>query len=329
MVSGYYFPKLNSSAYPQEVVIELTNHCNLACKMCPHRTMTRPKGFMNEPLFRKIIDEINGKSELVYLYGTGESLLHKKLSDFISYAKSKGLETCLSTNGIPMNAEVSEQLLTSGLDYLIVALDGGTKETYEKIRVKGNFDVLIANIKTLLRYKASLDSKTKICLQMIYMEENAREIELFKNLFTPEEKLQVTQYRFKPLYETYALVKKRVYHTRPCYWLWNMMSIYWNGDVALCCMDSDLTYNLGNVAIQTIQDIWYSEQFMELRNMQKRLDFEKMPLCATCDIPEQGYFNTCTILGSVLLDASQVRDIIPLYEKYILLPFKSHLKKGV
>jgi MoaA/NifB/PqqE/SkfB family radical SAM enzyme len=322
MVKCYFNEKSRAPFFPQEIVIELTNHCNLACVMCPHSKMTRKKGFMDEVLFSKIIDEVKEHTELIYLHGTGESLLHKRLYEFTKYASSRGLTTCLSTNGTLMDEAACNRLLTCGLDYLIIAFDGGAKETYESIRVKGNFDTLIANIKSLLRVKSSIGSTTKVCLQMIYMEENADEIELFKNLFTQEEKRSVNQFRFKPLYETYALSQKSVHHTRPCYWLWNMMSIYWDGDVALCCMDADGAYNLGNAGRQKVSEIWNS-----LRARHRRLAYDDIPLCGTCDIPEQGYFSTMTILGSIFLSAAQVRDIIPLYEKHILLPFKSQFKE--
>lgn len=323
MVLRYFFPPLSIRFYPQEVVIEVTNHCNLQCVMCPHQNMQRPKGLMDEALFRKIIDEISDKAELVYLFGTGESLIHPKLCDFIDYAASKGLYTVLSTNGMLLDEEASRKLLSSRLDYLIVALDGGTRQTYESIRIKGNFDLLVANIKSMLRIKREVGAKVRTCIQMIYMSNNAHEKKLFMDLFSPQEHRSVEQFRFKPLYETYNLEQKKVKHSRPCFWLWNLMSIYWNGDVALCCMDSDAAYTLGNVKSQKVSDIWNGMQMNALRHCHKRVEYDAMPLCDTCDISEQGYFNALNIVCSVALDAGLVRRIIPLYEKYVLLPLRN------
>ena len=331
MLLEYFQGRGKTGYYPQEMVIELTNHCNLACVMCPHKNMTREKGFMDEDLFGKIVDEISGKTELIYLYGTGESLLNKKLYHYTRYAKSRGLTTCLSTNGLLMDREASIKLVSCDLDYLIIALDGGVKETYESIRIKGDFDKLIANIKLLLQMKAQASTITKICLQMIYMEQNSNEVKLFKKIFTSTERRAVDQFRFKPLYKTYALEKESVVHTRPCYWLWNMMSIYWNGDVALCCMDSDAAYNFGNVGWQTVWEIWNSEALRKVRLKHRHLFYCDMPLCNSCDIPEHGYFNLSTILGSALFSAGQVRQLIPLYEKYVLQQFANRfaIKTGI
>ena len=102
MVSAYYNGGSMDAIYPQEVAIELTNHCNLACVMCPHSVMQREKGFMTEDTFRRIIDEIKGHTELVYLHGIGESVLHKDLNAFTGYAASQGLTTVLSTNALPL-----------------------------------------------------------------------------------------------------------------------------------------------------------------------------------------------------------------------------------
>lgn len=324
MVGSYFLPKaaarLGVRPYPQEVVLELTNHCNLACVMCPHKDMTRAKGLMDEALFRRIIDEISGRSELVYLYGTGESLIHPGLCDYIRYARSKGLTTCLSTNGQLMDEAASRALLASGLDFLIVALDGGVRETYESIRVKGSFPRLVDNIRDLLRLKRETRSPVHLTLQMIYMPRNRHEIGSFTGLFSESERVQVDSFRFKPLYETYALQKLPVRHTRPCFWLWNMLSVHWNGHVSLCCMDGDAAYDLGDLNTQSVAEVWNGPGLAAIRASHSRVEYDGMPLCATCDMPELGYFSPLTILGSLFLDAGQVRRLIPLYEKYVLLP---------
>jgi Predicted Fe-S oxidoreductases len=289
---------------PQEAVIELTNFCNLACIMCPQKAMLRQKGYMNQTLFQKIVDQLAGKCELVYLYGTGESLLHKELINYIDYVKGRGMATCLSTNGQLLTEEKAVTLLGSGLDHLIVALDGGTKDTYEKIRIKGDFELLINNIRFLLKIKNRFGSTTRICLQMIYMPQNAHEIKIFRDLFGREEHQAVSSFRFKPLYETYALGYKPICHTRPCFWLWNMISIHWNGNVALCCMDADAVYRLGNLNDQSVMEVWNSQQLQDIRKKHLAINYDDVCLCATCDIPEQGYFNRMTIAGSTFISVS-------------------------
>ncbi len=100
------------------------------------------------------------------------------------------------------------------------------------------------------------------------------------------------------------------------------MSIYWNGEVSLCCMDSDSGHILGNIRKQSVEEIWNSNKLEKIREMSRNLNYEKLSLCKTCDIPEQGYFNFLTILGSVFINAELIRKIIPFYEKLFLLSNK-------
>lgn len=318
LAKGYFLGTPLRETYPQEIVLELTSFCNLKCKMCPQSGMQRQRGFMSADMFRKVIDEVRGKTELIYLHGTGESLLHKDLQSCIAYANQNGLKTCLSTNGQLLDAERARSLLDSGLTFLIIAFDGGKAETYENIRIGGDFSTLIENTKGVLRLKREMQSKTHVTLQMIYMPENREETDLLLGNFTRREIDTVDQFRFKPLYETYALQKEPIPHTRPCYWLWNMLFVCWDGRVGLCCMDAECSWHLGDLRGQSVKDVWNGELFNQLRNRHKRLELGRMHLCDCCDIPEQGYFKPSTILASALVPAGLVRRLIPVYERWAL-----------
>lgn len=319
MVAAYLLGRPRWKIFPQEIVIELTNHCNLACVMCPQKDMTRNKGFMEESLFRSIVDQAAGRAELVYLYGTGESLLHKKLPEYIAYARSKGLTTVLSTNIIPLTEQSANAVLNSGLDYLIIAMDGASKETYESIRVGAKFEKLIANVKMVLAIRGRLKTAPRIQMQMIISERTAHEVSAFKMLFTPDELRQIDLFRLKPLFDTYARPGNAVRHTRPCYWLWNMAAIAWDGRMQLCCMDFDAVAMEGNVRDTSIDDLWNSSRFNEIRARVRKVDYSDISLCRGCDIPEQGYFSFLTILASTFISAYGVRRLMPLFERLVIL----------
>ncbi|MBF0364303.1 MAG: SPASM domain-containing protein [Oligoflexia bacterium] len=307
MLYAFTFATSKQKFYPQEVVLELTNACNLECIMCPHKKMKRKIGLLDSNLFKKIIDEISEHSELLYLHGTGESLIHPQLSKLCLYAHQKKLRTCLSTNGMLL----TEELLSCGLDYLIIALDGGTAETYEKIRVGGNFNKLINNIKNILKVKSS----TKICLQMIYMPENSHEVAAFKNLFTKEEQKKIFQFRFKPFSNTYAekVVQKNL--ERPCFWPWNMMFVCCDGTVSLCCIDYEREICLGDLKEQSVFEIWNSPQLDTIRKHHQQKNRHQIELCSTCSIPEKYKFNLSFTLASAFLSAYQVKILTPIYER--------------
>jgi len=74
-----YFKEVDH--FPYQIYIELTNNCNLSCDFCARKIMQRKSGFMDESLFKKIIDEISliRPYAHIQLFGIGESTLDKKI----------------------------------------------------------------------------------------------------------------------------------------------------------------------------------------------------------------------------------------------------------
>jgi MoaA/NifB/PqqE/SkfB family radical SAM enzyme len=175
--------KEKTEGLPLEIGVEVINICNLRCIMCPYEEMvtrkTRPQGKMSDPLFKKIIDEVAPFAELIYLHGLGEPLLHPKIFEFIKYAKKKGLRVGISTNAMLLDKTKSRKLLDSGIDYVILAMDGATKEIYEKIRVGGKFEQVEQNIRQFLQLKKERKRKPFTVIQFITMAENEKEVDLF------------------------------------------------------------------------------------------------------------------------------------------------------
>ena len=122
--------------------------------------------------------------------------------------------------------------------------------------------------------KRELRSKVKITVQSIVMENNRSSANEFKSLFTDEEWTEMFQFRLKPLYETFDRINRTVSHTQPCYWLWNMMSIAWNGDLQLCCTDYEASFLKMNVREKPLIELWNAPVMKELRAKHKALDFD-------------------------------------------------------
>ena len=170
---------------PLTIMIEPTNLCNLKCPLCPTGAgrIKRKKGNMEYSHFRKIIDEITPYSFHVRLWNWGEPLLNKKIFRMIAYAKKKNLFVNLSTNSNFLDKDVSEKILKSGLDELIISLDGASEETYKKYRKGGDFQKVINSIKFLTSRKRKSEIKAPyVKLQFIIMKHNEHEIKNIKNL---------------------------------------------------------------------------------------------------------------------------------------------------
>jgi MoaA/NifB/PqqE/SkfB family radical SAM enzyme len=176
--------------FPLCIDIETAAVCDLACPHCYRQFIATPDKIISDDLCYKIIDqaaEMNVPS--IKFNWRGEPLLHPKLSDFIKYAKKKGiLETIINTNATKLNTKISKNLIEAGLDILIFSFDGGSKKTYEKLRPgrfkKNNFDDVYLNIKNFKSVRESLNSVLPITkVQMVLTEETHEEQDSFFNLF--------------------------------------------------------------------------------------------------------------------------------------------------
>ncbi|MFH1663405.1 MAG: radical SAM protein [archaeon] len=162
---------------PTALQIEITTACNLKCTMCEHSFMQEIGKNLNFSEFKKIIDE-NKNVQVINLTGIGESLLNPEFIEMVKYAKSKGIYVWFNDNFTLMNREKAEKLIDLGADFIILSLDGATKEVYEKIRGGANFEKVTANFAGLreLRDKKNL-SNPKLGISMVVLKENYKEIE--------------------------------------------------------------------------------------------------------------------------------------------------------
>lgn len=286
---------------PRIFGIETTNVCNLKCTMCPRTEMTRKRGFMDIALFSSIVDQTCKVNNCVRLHEMGEPLLDKNIFAFIDYCSRKGVETEISTNATLLSEAAAKKILDSRLDNIILCLDGSTKEVYEKIRGKANFEETKENIKKFLQLKkTSGKQKPKVHLQIIAMKETEKEIGEFVdywNRFDPDDVVVKNFSTFsnqvesiKELSELRHRYKKQVVKDRPpCYYLWDSVVVLQDGKVVPCCRDFDASYVLGNARKESIRSIWNGKRLRLLRKRQINGDFD-IPLCRDCvEWPDEPY----------------------------------------
>src|SRR5690242_6214336 len=104
------------AVFPTRINVEVTNHCNQRCPLCPRLAFTRPLGFMDPELFARIADECAGHPTTLWLHFLGEPLLHHDLPAMIRHAKAACVRTVgLSTNALLLHEPLTDALLGSGL----------------------------------------------------------------------------------------------------------------------------------------------------------------------------------------------------------------------
>lgn len=273
----------------KHIEIETTNMCNLACSICPSRLMTRERGVMSWNTLQKIMgglprDNIRRSS---YLHMIGEPLLHPDLINMIDFVSGHNFFTSISTNAMLLNNKMTEKLLKSKINEVTLALDSLNKETYEKIRVNGNFKRVKQNIDNFLSVWYTTDKHIKVELQVVINKFNKHEVNTFREVYgwldnTKNGLLRIKEYSTFAGATTDAAPAKIAPRRFSCGKLNNSVAVLWNGDVTICCRSYDGQCKIGNIHENSLEEIWHGKKLAEYRTALKSENFDKVPLCKDC-----------------------------------------------
>lgn len=288
---SYRVSRLRGKAWlagkPFSLSIEPTTACNLGCPECPSglKMFTRPTGKLPEELHEKMLGDVASTVFYINYYFQGEPFLHPNFLNLIREAKRFKIYTATSTNAHFITAQVAEDIVRSGLDRLIISIDGLTQETYENYRVHGKLEKVIEGSKHLVAARKQLGSKTPhLIFQFLAVRPNEREIpqvfELGKSLGIDEVRIKSAQlYDYKnghpllPENVKYARYKKNAdgtyslkYKTgNHCWRMWSSSVLTWDGQVVPCCFDKDAKHVLGSVQNEHFHEIWKSKKYQDFR----------------------------------------------------------------
>lgn len=291
------------SGLPISISIEPTTSCNLRCPECPSglRSFTRPTGMLREELFRQVIDELSGKLTYLTFYFQGEPYLHSGFLDMVGYASSKGVYTATSTNAHFLDEENARKTISSGLDRLIISLDGTTQDAYASYRVGGTLDKVLEGTRTILRLRKKMRSRTPhVVFQFLVVKPNEHQVAsvyaLAKELGVDRVALKTAQiydyqggsplipdndryarYRKNPD-GTYSIKNQLLNH---CWKMWHSCVITWDGKVVPCCFDKDARHVMGDLSQQSFREIWNSPGYDAFRASLLRSRSE-IEMCRNC-----------------------------------------------
>lgn len=249
--------------------------------------------------FEYIVRELKNHTQGIVMQFAGETLLHKDIVKMISHASKNGLLVTMDTNATLLTPALAEGLIESGLDTIVVGLDGATKSSYEKWRVNAKFEDTLQNIRTLCDLKRQKKKRTPIveiqCIANRYNQDELAEVKrmsgeigadrfMVMSLVIPshiydDETCKKMAKEFMP---TRPDVKSRYNRPRPSschFWARNSVILV-DGTVTMCCYDLNGEYSLGNIFQEGFLNIWNSEKY---RHYRKNLIInKKLPLCARC-----------------------------------------------
>ena len=291
-------------ASPYFISIEPANYCNLHCPECPvgNKNNHSPAHIIfDNKRYQKLVDELAPKLIHIIFYFQGEPLLHSQLPEMINYAHRAKLYTSTSTNAQFLTHSKTKELILSGLDKLIISVDGSTQETYETYRIGGKLEKALNGIRHVVALKKELKSVTPLVeVQFLVLKTNEHQMMEMKQLtkslgadrltfktaqlydYEHGHKLMPTNKKYSRYEQnkngTYQLKAKQSNH---CWRLWNGAVVNSNGNVLPCCFDKLSEFSFGNINEESFINNWRNKKASDFRGkiLQNRKQFE---MCRNC-----------------------------------------------
>lgn len=283
--------------------IEPTTACNLGCPECPSglRQFTRPTGNLKADFFERVIQESRRHLAYITFYFQGEPYINPNFLDMVAYASRHGIYTATSTNAHFLHDKLAKRTVESGLDRLIVSLDGTTQEVYESYRRNGELNKVLEGTRNVLRWRKELKSKTPLVIfQFLVVKPNEHQIEAVQQL---GDEMGVDQVVFKtaqvydyengnpliPTIEKYSRYRKgsngkyRIKNKllNQCWRMWQGCVVTWDGLVVPCCFDKDAKHRMGDLKTHSLREVWRGGVYKNFRQSLLRSRSE-IDICRNC-----------------------------------------------
>ena len=272
--------------YPPCLQIEPTSICNFRCIMCYQSDKSfsnKSKGFMNNmslDLYKKVIDEVEGKVEAITLASRGEPTLNKDFKKMLNYSNKKFLALKINTNASMLNENLIHAILSTDIQSIVFSVDAADKETYEKIRVNGKFEQIMKNLKLFAQIRKDHYSKSKHIVKM-------SGVKISKN-----QSINSMEKQFQELADVIAFVNyspwESAYDNKPndfkhaCKELWTRMFVWADGKVNPCDYDYKSILSKWNAKNRSISEIWTSKEYNDLREKHLNQKRNTLEPCVRC-----------------------------------------------
>ena len=307
--------KLNLNFLPVTMDIEPTTGCNFRCTMCQVSSPNFSSKNLDFEMFKKVIKD-NNQLLKIKLQGMGEPLVNSKFFDMVDFASKRGIVSEITTNGSLLNEANIVKLFNSNLSRITISIDGATSETFEKIRVKSNFNEVVRNCKNLVKHFKKKIIRPEISAWCVIQNDNVsefnkvyelcREIGFDKltyqfylsgwgkdewNIINKNKRIDIKNIKdqikevqikgSKEGMEVNIFDENLLSFSRQCVWPWESSYISKTGDVVPCCIIGDeKVVSFGNIKDNSFKEIWNSEKY---KNFRKDIKNNKIPdYCKNC-----------------------------------------------
>lgn len=288
---------------PVSMSLEPTTACNLGCPECPSglKQFDRPTGNIREDDYTRWIAQAAPHVMYMNFYFQGEPFIHPRLLEMVRVAKQHRIYTSTSTNAHFISEKTAEAIVASGLDRLIISIDGTTQEVYSQYRVFGDLEKVLDGTRRVVNAKKQAQSATPhIIFQFLVVRPNEHQID---DVLQLAEELEVDEVRFKtaqvydyqhghsliPHNEKYSRYKRMhdgTYRIKNaldnhCWRMWSSCVITWDGRVVPCCFDKDAKHAMGDLRLEPLQQVWNNTAYQNFRSLIFR-SRASIDICANC-----------------------------------------------
>jgi radical SAM protein with 4Fe4S-binding SPASM domain len=289
----YGFQRIEDEKFPPIVHVETTNVCNLRCIHCPHNDIKKivpdyEPAYMKMEMWKKIVDEVAQYPSALRLTPDGEPLL-KNFKEQVSYALEKGIHIfTFNTHGMYLEGENLEVLLqdTKTSICVEVSLDGFFRDTYENIRLRGDYIRIMRNIFNFVYERDKRKrSNVKIMVSIVQQPEvSDEELKIFNEYWSKVvDKVIIRNYvDTKGLTPTKHIEERVVEDRWPCLVVFTRLVVTYDGRIRFCPDDWQKATTLTSLdEVGSIAELWQSEKFKKLRESHLNRTFEH-PTCKQC-----------------------------------------------
>ena len=293
--NNYDFEGRLKKEFPSQVLVDITEVCNLGCIHCPHPDFKISQHYsaqyIDKKLNEKLVDEVKlhgkGLTQYIRYASNGEPLIHPHAFDMLDYAvQNSGTLVTLTTNGTILNEKRIRKLIKSGLHMIDVSIDAFKEETYKVIRKGGDLKVTRKNVIRLLEIIQEEKSEAKVIVSFVKQEENKDEADDFYNFWKKAGTSDVLireQHSCSGAKEEIKFYKNsKNIERRPCVYPWERIVLNARGDLSFCPSDWVHGSYITKYKDHTIKEIWNGDFYKKLREAHLKNDFENHNFCGQC-----------------------------------------------
>lgn len=249
--------------------------------------MDKNMGYMDWEVYVKIIDEMAAHPGTAMVpFFRGESMLHPKFIEMMTYAKKKGIGPIqYTTNATRMKPEFARALVDLKIDFVSFSVDSVDEATYAKVRVNGKLKETLANIEYFCKYKKEQQAVLpEVQVSVVKTKQTEGSIDQFVEFWTPKVD-RVRVYEEHSTGGTFGALEGDgdSMPRMACHKVFGDFVIYWDGTVGLCNHDWVRTKLIDSVVDKSIAEVWSGERYEKIRQAHLRRHDQLEEVCKGCD----------------------------------------------